>query len=66
MEVDRRIARIIQRLVPWRSSLGRRLSRPGSGFDQLPVDGEMLVAQQAQPISLTHHLVREALRDVML
>jgi hypothetical protein len=48
------------RLLPLKALVAR------PGFDQHPVDGEMLVAQQAQPISLTHHLVREALRDVML
>jgi site-specific DNA recombinase len=65
-EVDRRIARIVGRRTAGWSVLGAEALEAGRGFDQRTVHSEMLVAQQAQPSSLAHHLIEEPLGDVVL
>src|SRR5438105_2123617 len=66
MEVDRRIARIVGRRIPGRSILRTEALETRGGFDQRPVNREVLVAQQTQACRLAHDFVEEPLGNVVL
>src|SRR5215207_3271645 len=48
----------------WWLILGPETLQAGRGFDQRAIHGEVLIAQQVQPIGLHDHLVEELAADV--